>query len=86
MPSIDGRVHHIFDDRAHARGEGLYNFLSGKIKPSLHLGTVIKDKTILLYAMTKGLQFDIGMVTEWGLIESTHGCCTSALIHPLPNH
>ena len=59
-----------------------YNFLSIKIKPSLHLSTVTKDKTILLYAMTKGLQFDIGTVIELGLIESTHGRCTSALIHP----
>ena len=31
-----------------------YNFLCVKIKPSLHLYTVTKDKTILLYAMTKG--------------------------------
>ena len=59
-----------------------YNFLSVKIKPSLHLITVTKDKTILLYAMTKGLQFDIGMVIERGLIERTHGRCTGALIHP----
>ena len=41
-----------------------YNFLSVKIKPSLHLSTVTKDKTILLYAMTKGLKFDIGTVIE----------------------
>ena len=59
-----------------------YVFLSVKIKPSLHLSTVTKDKTILLYAMTKGLQFDIGMVIERGLIETTHGRCTGALIHP----
>ena len=59
-----------------------YNFLSFKIKPSLHLSTVTKDKTILLYAMTKGFQFDIGTVIEQGLIESTHGHCTGALIHP----
>ena len=43
-----------------------YNFLSVKIKPSLHLSTVTKDKMILLYAMTKGLQFDIGIVIERG--------------------
>ena len=59
-----------------------YNFLSVKIKPSLHLSTVTKDKTILLYAMTKGFQFDIGTVIERGLIESTHERCTGALIHP----
>ena len=29
-----------------------YNFLCVKIMPSLHLGIVRKDKTILLYAMT----------------------------------
>ena len=44
-----------------------YNFLSIKIKPSLYLSTVTKDKTILFYAMTKGLQFDIGMVIERGV-------------------
>ena len=31
-----------------------YNFLCVKIKPSLHLSTVTKDKMILLYVMTKG--------------------------------
>ena len=59
-----------------------YNFLSVKIKPSRHLSTVKKDKTILLYTMTKGFQFDIGTVIERGLIKSTHGCCIGALIHP----
>ena len=59
-----------------------YNFLFVKIKPSLHLSTVTKDKTILLYAMTKGLQFDIETVIERGLIEMTHRRCTGALIHP----
>ena len=59
-----------------------YNFLCVKIKPTLHLSIVMKDKTILLYAMTKGFQFVIGTVIEWGLIESTHGRCTGALIHP----
>ena len=59
-----------------------HNFLCVKIKPSLHLNTVTKDRTILLYAMIKGLQFDIGTVIELGLIESTHGRCTGALIHP----
>ena len=59
-----------------------YNFLSVKIKPLLHLSTMTKDKMILLYTMTKGLQFDIGTVIERGLIETTHGRCTGALIHP----
>ena len=59
-----------------------YNFLCVKIKPSLHPSTVKKDKTILMYAMTKGFQFDIETVIELGLIESTHGRCTGALIHP----
>ena len=60
------------------------NFLCVKIKPSLHLSTVTKDKTILLYAMaTKGFQFDIGTVIERGLIELTHGHCTGTLITEL---
>ena len=59
-----------------------YNFLCVKIIPSLHLSTVTKDKTILLYAMTKGFQFDIVIVMERGLIESTHRRCIGALIHP----
>ena len=58
-----------------------YNFLCVKIKPSLQLSTVTKDRAILLYAMTKGFQFDIGSVIERGLIESTQGSCTGALIH-----
>ena len=58
------------------------NFLCVKIKPSLHLSTVTKDKTILLYDMTMGFQFDVETVIERGLIESTHGRCTGALIHP----
>ena len=59
-----------------------YNFLCVKIKPTLHLSTVTKDKTILIYAMTQGYQFDIGSVIERGLIESTQGRCTEAMIHP----
>ena len=59
-----------------------YNFLCVKIKPCLHLSTVTKDKTILLYAMTKGFQFDIETVIEQGLIESIHRRYTGALIHP----
>ena len=31
-----------------------YNFLCVKIKPSLHLSIMTRDKTILLYAKTKG--------------------------------
>ena len=49
-----------------------YNFLCVKIKPTLHLSIVTKDKTILLYDMTKGFQFNIGTVIERGLIESTY--------------
>ena len=59
-----------------------YNFLCVKMKPTLHLSTVTKNKTILLYAMTKGFQFDIGFFTERGLIESTQRRCTKTLIHP----
>ena len=59
-----------------------YNFLCIKIKPTLHLSTITKDKTILLYDMTKGFQFDIKSIIERGLIKSTQGRCTKALIHP----
>ena len=59
-----------------------YNFLCVKMKPTLHLSTVTKDKTILLYAMTKDFQFDVGSIIEQGLIKSTQGRCTGALIHP----
>ena len=59
-----------------------YNFLCVKIKPTLHLSIVMKDETILFYAMTQGFKFNIGSVIERGLIESTQGRCTGALIHP----
>ena len=59
-----------------------YNFLCVKFKPTLHLSTITKDKTIPLYAMTKDFQFDIKFVIERGLIELTQGRCTGALIHP----
>ena len=59
-----------------------YNFLCVKIKPSLHLSTIMKDRVILLYAMTTGLQFHIGSVIERGLIELTQGRCTGALLNP----
>ena len=58
-----------------------YNFLCVKIKPTLHLSTVMKDKTILLYAMTQGFKFDIRSVIKMGLFDSTQGRCTGALIH-----
>ena len=59
-----------------------YNFLCVKVKPTLHLSSITKDKTIPLYAMTKDFQFNVKFVIEWGLIESTQGRCTGALIHP----
>ena len=59
-----------------------YNFLCAKIKPNLHLTTVTKDKTIFLYAITEGIKFDVEHIIERGLIESTHGRCTGALIYP----
>ena len=52
------------------------------MKPSLHLSIVTQDKTILLYAIMQGIQFDVGRVIEQGIIESTQGNCTGALIHP----
>ena len=61
-----------------------YNFLCVKIKPTLHLTIITKDKMIFLYAMTQGFQFDIGSVIERVLIESTQGRCTEALIDPSP--
>ena len=48
----------------------------------MHLSIVTKDKTILLYTMILGFKFDIESVIERGLIESTQGQCTGALIHP----
>ena len=59
-----------------------YNFLCAKLKPNLHLTTVTKDKTILLYAITQGIKFDVEHVIERGIIESAHGRRTGALIHP----
>ena len=59
-----------------------YNFLCAKLKPNLHLTTVTKDKTILLYAITHGIKFYVGHVIERTLIDSTQGRCTETLIHP----
>ena len=57
-----------------------YNFLSAKLKPNLHLSMVTRDKTILLYVINQGIKFDVGHVIHRGIIESTHGHCTGALI------
>ena len=51
-------------------------------RPNLHLTTVTKDKIILLYVITQGIKFDVGHVIKRGIIESTHGGCIGALIHP----
>ena len=59
-----------------------YNFLCAKLKPSLHMSTVTKDKTILLYAIIQDIRFDVSHVIESGIIESTQGRYTRALIHP----
>ena len=48
-----------------------HNFICAILKPSLHLSTVTRDKAILLYAIMQGIQFDVGHVIEWGIIEST---------------
>ena len=59
-----------------------YNFIYATLKPSLHLLTVTRDKTILLYAIVQDIKFDVGHVIERVIIESTQGQCTRALIHP----
>ena len=59
-----------------------YNFLVAKLKPNLHLTMVTKDKTLLLYVIVQGIKFNVGHVIEGGIIESTQGRCTRALIHP----
>ena len=61
----------------------MYNILCAKLKPNLHLTMVTKNKTILLYAITQGIKFDVGHVIERRLIDSTKGHCTGAVIHPL---
>ena len=58
-----------------------YNFIFATLKPS-HLSTVTRDKTILLFALVRGIKFDVGHVIKRGIIESTQGRCTRALIHP----
>ena len=59
-----------------------YNFIYATLKPNLHLSTIIRDKTILLYAIVQSIKFDVRNVIERGIIESTHGRCTGALIYP----
>ena len=59
-----------------------HSFIYATLKPSLHLSTVSKDKVILLYEIVQGIQFDVGHVIARGIIESTKGRCTRALIHP----
>ena len=59
-----------------------YTFICANLKPSLHLFIVTRDKTILLYAIIQGSKFDVVHVIERGIIESTQGRCTGALIHP----
>ena len=50
-----------------------YNFLCATLKPSIHLSTVIKDKTLMLFAIVQGIKFYVGHVIEKGNIESTQG-------------
>ena len=57
-----------------------YKLLCAKLKSSLHLITITKDKTILLYLITQGIKFDVEHVIERGIIESAHGRCTRALM------
>ena len=52
------------------------------LKPRLHLSTVTRDKTVLLYAIVQGMKFDVVNVIEKGIIESTQRQCNGALIHP----
>ena len=59
-----------------------YHFIYATLKPSLHLSTVTRDKTILLYTIMQGIKFDVDNVIEKGIIESTQGRCTGARIHP----
>ena len=48
-----------------------YNFMCVTLKPSLYFSIVTKDKVILLYAIMKYKNFDVGYVIERGNIELT---------------
>ena len=80
MLSIYIRGDNISNEDPHTFPKGWYIY--AKLKPNLHLSMVTSDKTILLYAITQGIKFDVGHIIEKEIIESTQGHCTRALIHP----
>ena len=43
--------------------------------------TVLRDKTILLYAIHNDIKFDVGHVIDSSVLESTNGRCIRALTH-----
>ena len=73
MPSIHIRGDNIQIKTLTPVAKVWYNFLCAKLRPNLHLTSVTKDKTILLYAITRDIKFDVEHVIEGGIIESTHG-------------
>ena len=59
-----------------------FYFISHKVKPSKHVSTMRRDKSILIYAILKDIQFDIGFVIEISILEAISRRCTGALAHP----
>ena len=80
-PSFYIRGDDIHDEGTQAVPNVWYNFICATLKPSLHITTMTRDKTILLYVIVQGIKFDVGHVIERGILEYTQGRI-EALIPP----
>ena len=56
-----------------------FYFVSTNLRPSKHVSKVLRNKTILTYAILNGYKFKVGDVIECSILESEN---SKALPHP----
>ena len=63
-------------------GKVWFYFINYVLKPSMHVSIMRKDRAILLYALVKGYEVNVGRIVEDSILEFMKGNFTGNIPHP----
>ena len=63
-------------------GKVWFYFLNSMLKPSKHVSTVRQDRAILLYALVKGYEVNVGRIIEESILNYAKGNFIGNIPHP----
>ena len=63
-------------------GKAWFYFINSVLKASMHVSTMRQDRVILLYALVKGYQVDLGRIVEESILECAKGNFAGNIPHP----